>query len=1103
MDWGDGNAAETFDLDAVGSFDDGNGSFELTHVYTDDEDPGDDDIYTVSFKLIDDDTGEVEDSQDITVTNADPVIKNLQLPTEIDEGDSVTLSFDVTDKGEDDESTIEIDWGDGTVESFSSLGTAPYGFSAVHVYVDDDPTDTPFDPYTIKITVTDDDDGEAVVERDIQVNNVAPSDVALSGDQVVGLGEVVSVGVLSHTDPGQADTFSFEWVVTSPTGVSSSIETALPARSFTANEIGVWTVAVVVKDDDKGESESVEVSVVVPDGSIEVDAPADTDESQVFTTTFTLNIDEAPATATQLTVNWGDGPSQTVTMAAGQTTIALTHSYADDAPSPMPVDIKAITATSTAVSGIGADLINVRNVDPTLQNLQLSRAEIDEGASLRLTGGIADASPNDTFTLRVEWGDGQTTQQLNLGPGTAAFDIAHVYRDDDPTLTPFDPKQVKVTVVDDDSGQAMQTLPLTVRNVTPVITNLRLAKAQIKEGESAVVIGSFTDAGLGDSFTIEVDWGDGVFVATPLSAVGSFANGSGQFTLTRPFVDDNPSGTPQDFADIRVRVIDDDTGSAQGNLRLRIDNVAPIIGTMNLSSTLVREGETLGVSGSFSDAGLGDTFTLEVDWGNGVFLPYAFAAHGSFAGGVGSFSVSKLIEDDHPDSGTPFDDRNIRVRLGDDDTGVAVATSDVRLQNLPPVIANAALSASVIDENQLVTLNFAISDPSPRDTYTVRVDWQDGAPEERSLGAGPHSLSFQHSYLDDDPSGTPFDPKNIVITVIDDDTGSTSQALPLRVNNVAPRDLDLGGNRGAVVDTQVPFTLAFSDPGTLDTHSFLWTVVDPFNNLQATATGASPNFNLRPGVAGDWRITAKVTDDDTGFAETTVTLTVVDGGSGGANPLPEGSTVNWNLPVGGDFSGGNLVLKLNWDDGTLQRFTVNNALMALQHTYLDDRPPGQVDRFVASAQLVDTATGQDVNVGTAAVNIFFIDNVVPTPSITLRELGGGTVEFTGSFTDPGLLDTHTLRWTFSDGSAPFTGGLSLTRTFAGPVTATLSVTDDDQGVGTASLFVPNPVTGVSANRVAGSSSLSAADGLLAIQAAAIDGWRAVGADVSALASRAR
>ncbi len=84
-------------------------------------------------------------------------------------------------------------------------------------------------------------------------------------------------------------------------------------------------------------------------------------------------------------------------------------------------------------------------------------------------------------------------------------------------------------------------------------------------------------------------------------------------------------------------------------------------------------------------------------------------------------------------------------------------------------------------------------------------------------------------------------------------------------------------------------------------------------------------------------------------------------------------------------------------------------------------------------------------------------NVAPTviagPDQTVNE--GDIVSFSGSFTDPGWLDTHIISWNFGDGSAPATGTLTPTHAYghSGVYTVTLTVTDDDGGVSSDALIV--------------------------------------------------
>lgn len=90
-----------------------------------------------------------------------------------------------------------------------------------------------------------------------------------------------------------------------------------------------------------------------------------------------------------------------------------------------------------------------------------------------------------------------------------------------------------------------------------------------------------------------------------------------------------------------------------------------------------------------------------------------------------------------------------------------------------------------------------------------------------------------------------------------------------------------------------------------------------------------------------------------------------------------------------------------------------------------------------------------------------VNNVTPSVNAghdqTVNE--GDTVSFSGSFSDPGADDTHTICWDFGDGTT-VCGTLTPAHiyTVAGPYTVTLTVTDDDGGMGSDSLQVTvNPV----------------------------------------------
>ena len=112
---------------------------------------------------------------------------------------------------------------------------------------------------------------------------------------------------------------------------------------------------------------------------------------------------------------------------------------------------------------------------------------------------------------------------------------------------------------------------------------------------------------------------------------------------------------------------------------------------------------------------------------------------------------------------------------------------------------------------------------------------------------------------------------------------------------------------------------------------------------------------------------------------------------------------------------------------------------------LDDDWSGTVKLEVSDGEFNDT------NTATVTVN-----NAAPIveagPDKAVNE--GDSVSFSGSFTDPGINDTHTIEWNFGDDSNE-TGTLSPTHVYGdnGVYTVTLTITDSDGGIGTDTLIV--------------------------------------------------
>jgi PKD repeat protein len=111
------------------------------------------------------------------------------------------------------------------------------------------------------------------------------------------------------------------------------------------------------------------------------------------------------------------------------------------------------------------------------------------------------------------------------------------------------------------------------------------------------------------------------------------------------------------------------------------------------------------------------------------------------------------------------------------------------------------------------------------------------------------------------------------------------------------------------------------------------------------------------------------------------------------------------------------------------------------------------DNGVYNVTLTVTDTGSLASTDNVLITV---NNVAPTVNAG-ADLSGGmaeAIQFNGSFTDPGTLDTHTIEWDFGDGQTA-TGTLTPEHFYAasGEYTVTLTVTDDDGGISSDTLTV--------------------------------------------------
>ena len=274
------------------------------------------------------------------------------------------------------------------------------------------------------------------------------------------------------------------------------------------------------------------------------------------------------------------------------------------------------------------------------------------------------------------------------------------------------------------------------------------------------------------------------------------------------------------------------------------------------------EGADFSLDGSFVDVDSGDTHVVSVDWGD-TTAPDSIA----LVSDTRAFSVTHAYRDDgmYPVSVTVADAGGLSTE----------ATTTIGVDNVAPTVSN--LVGDEVTEGSRARLSGLLHDAGVDDSFTVSVDWQDGSvPDEVAYPAGTTSFTFEHWYLDDDPSGTPSDTYFATVTVTDDDGGMTTETVATVVNNAAPTvwiDTIAHGHPFMPVGVDIEVVAGWGDNGVEDTHtgSIDWGdgTISALGDVAAGIVGVHAY-----GAAGVYVVRVTVTDDDGGTATEAVQIEI-------------------------------------------------------------------------------------------------------------------------------------------------------------------------------------------------------------------------------------
>ncbi|MCA9074244.1 MAG: hypothetical protein KDA93_04360 [Planctomycetaceae bacterium] len=225
------------------------------------------------------------------------------------------------------------------------------------------------------------------------------------------------------------------------------------------------------------------------------------------------------------------------------------------------------------------------------------------------------------------------------------------------------------------------------------------------------------------------------------------------------------------------------------------------------------------------------------------------------------------------------------------------------------------LSQTTIDENGSVTVSGEFVNIDTLDTHSVTIDWKDGSTTVVNLPAGTRRFSASHQFLDDNPTVTPQDTYQIMVTVADQDGDSGMASANLTVRNLAPviagSATDATFADKAKEGEPVNLVANFTDVGTQDTHKAVVDWGDGTAPEMLTVTEANGMGTIAGSHAyvagGIFTISITLTDDDTGVATSTATAVVTGVGVNGGTLQIVGSAEDDRATVSRSLDGGYVV----------------------------------------------------------------------------------------------------------------------------------------------------------------------------------------------------
>jgi RHS repeat-associated protein len=1000
--WGDGST-DTTGLTIAGS----NGTYTVTgtHLYSEEG------LYSFSLTVQDD------GGQTATITGTANV-RDLPLhdtstaanasTTEGASTGTLTVATFTDDNPGDHpgDFTATIFWGDGTSSPGTvSYSNGSYAVSGSHTYADEG---------SCAVTVDVSDGGTALTGIGKTTVAVAEAD-ALSPDASQPTLPVLREGIASGSialatfddtfGGATAGDFSVRIDWGDSSGLDSGTVTGGSGGPFTVHgqhtyaEEGSYTVQITLSDDGSGTATAALTRTLTVGDAALTDTstqanPSATEGASTATLTVATFTDANPGDHHGdfiATIFWGDGLSSsgTVSYSNGTYTVTGSHSYAEEGPYAVTVDVSDYGGST--LTGIGKTTVTVSDAALTDTSTAANPSATEGTSTGTLTvATFTDANPGDhsgDFTATIFWGDGlNSTGTVSYSGGTYAVTGSHTYADEG---------SYAVTVnVSDDGGSTLTAIGKTTVTVTeadalsPDASQPNLPTLTEGAASGSIALAKFDDtfggATAGD-FTVSINWGDQSGTDTTTGTVSG--NRGGPFT-----VNGQHTYAEEGSYTVQITLSDDGPGTATGTItRTLTVGDAALTDTStqaNASSTEGGSTATLTVA-TFTDANPGDhhgDFTATIFWGDDTSSTgtvsysngtYAVSGSHSYAD-EGSYAVTVDVSDDGGSTLTGSGKTTVTVAEAD-----ALSATMFGQPNLPTLTEGSA-SGSLA----LATFTDSFGGATASD-FTVSIDWGDGSGLDTTTGTvsgstgGPFTVSGQHTYADEGNY-------NVQITLSDDGSGTATATLtrPSTVNDAALTDTSTAANVSATEGTSTgTLTVAtFTDANPGD-HSgdFSATIFWGDSSSPGTVSYSNGTYFVTGSHSytdeGSYAVSVFFVSDDggsqlMGIGKTTVTVSdaALADTSTAANASATEGTSTGTLTVAtftdanpGDHSGDFMGTLIHWGDGMSGMGTVSysNGTYAVtgSHSYADE------GAFAVTVDVTDDGGSQLTGIGQSTVTV--------------------------------------------------------------------------------------------------------------------------------------